>query len=57
MGIVDVTGVGEELWSEVGAVVGVVAGVRTLIGAGVGAVVGAGAQGNPFAKNSLDSRP
>ena len=36
---------------------GVGTGLRTLIGAGVGAVVGAGAQGNPFAKNSLDSRP
>ena len=55
MGIVVVAGVGEELLSEVGVVVG--GGVRTLIGAGVELGVGAGAQGNPFAKNSLDSRP
>ena len=54
MGIVDVTGVGEELWSEVGAVV---SRVRTLIGACVELGVVAGAQGNPFAKNSLASRP
>ena len=31
------------------------AGAGAGVGAGVGA--GAGAQGNPFAKNSLDSRP
>ena len=59
MGTVVVAGVGEELWSGVGSLVWGGAGVivRTLIGAGDGAGVGAGAQGNPFAKNSLDSRP